>query len=94
MSTSSATCVDEVDAGAEVMVAVTADGALAGGVTYVGDPSNKYAEFGDADAAGFRMLAVAPDQQNSGAGSALAKWCVERAKATGRKRIIIHSTRG
>ena len=38
------------------------------------------------------MLAVAPDQQNSGAGSALAKWCVERAKATGRKRIIIHST--
>ncbi len=81
-----------VDAGAEVMVAVTANGALAGGVTYVGDPSNKYAEFGDADAAGFRMLAVAPDQQNSGAGSALAKWCVERAKATGRKRIIIHST--
>ena len=80
------------DAGAEVMVAVSAEGVVAGGVTYVGDPSNKYAEFNDADAAGFRMLAVAPDQQNSGAGSALTKWCVERARATGRKRIIIHST--
>ena len=81
-----------VDAGAEVMVAVSTEGALAGGVTYVGEPSNKYAEFNDADAAGFRMLAVAPDQQNSGAGSALTKWCVDRATATGRKRIIIHST--
>lgn len=81
-----------VDAGAEVMVAVTPEGVLAGAVTYVGDASNTYAEFDDPDAAGFRMLAVAPEQQGSGAGSALTKWCVDRATTTGRKRIIIHST--
>jgi len=85
--------VGRVDAGAEVMVAVTAEGQLVGGVTYVPDHTNELAEFDDPDAAGIRMLAVSPDHQRAGAGSALTAWCVERARATGRKRIILHTTR-
>ncbi len=82
-----------VKAGAEVVVAVTPYGALAGGVTYVPGDANGFAEFDDPDAAGLRMLAVDPEHQGSGAGSALTAWCVERARATGRKRIILHTTK-
>ncbi len=77
--------------GAQVVVAVTDDGVLAGGVTYVPDHANKLAEFEDPDAAGIRMLAVSPAHQGAGVGSALTAWCVDRARATGRKRIILHT---
>ena len=46
-----------VEAGAEVVVVVSDDGVLAGGVTYVPDHVNDLAEFDDPDAAGIRMLA-------------------------------------
>jgi GNAT superfamily N-acetyltransferase len=80
-----------VNVGAEVMVAVTDGGVLAGGVTYVPDHLNKLAEFDDPHAAGIRMLAVSPAHQGSGAGTALTTWCVDRARATGRERIILHT---
>ena len=81
-----------VSAGAEVAVAIAVDGTLAGGVTFVPDHSNKFAEFEDHDAAGFRMLAVSPNHQGSGAGSALTDWCVDRAISVGRRRVILHTT--
>jgi GNAT superfamily N-acetyltransferase len=81
-----------VSAGAEVAVAIAPDGTLAGGVTFVPDHANTFAEFEDPDAAGFRMLAVSPAHQGSGAGSALTDWCVDRALDAGRKRLILHTT--
>lgn len=80
-----------VSVGAEVMVAVTDGGVLAGGVTYVPDHTNELAEFEDPHSAGIRMLAVSPAHQGTGAGTALTIWCVDRARATGRKRIILHT---
>src|SRR5437870_11609657 len=46
---------------AEVLVALDDDGSLLGGVTYVGDPTNSWAEFDAEDEACFRMLAVSPE---------------------------------
>jgi GNAT superfamily N-acetyltransferase len=74
-----------------VFVAVE-DGRVVGGVTYVGSTASPHAEFDDPDAAGFRMLAVDPGAQGAGAGAALVAAVVERARADGRRRIIIHST--
>jgi GNAT superfamily N-acetyltransferase len=74
-----------------VFVAVQ-DGRVVGGVTYVGSTASPHAEFDDPDAAGFRMLAVDPGAQGTGAGAALVAAVVDRARADGRRRIIIHST--
>jgi GNAT superfamily N-acetyltransferase len=76
----------------EVFVAVADDGVVLGGVTYAASPASPQAEFRDPEAAGFRMLAVDPAAQGSGAGAALVAAVVERARADGRRRIIIHST--
>jgi GNAT superfamily N-acetyltransferase len=76
----------------EVLVAV--DGAtVLGGVTYVASSASPYYELDpDPDAASFRMLAVDPARQGSGAGRALVAEVVERTRAAGRRRILIHST--
>ena len=63
-----------------------------GGVTYVADGSSPLAEFGAEDAAGFRMLAVAPAARGRGVGEALAVACIERARSDGRAAVLIHST--
>jgi GNAT superfamily N-acetyltransferase len=79
-------------AGADVLVAVDGDGAVLGGVTYVPGPSSPWAEFDDAEAAGIRMLAVAPESQGRGVGEALTRACIERAVVAGRTQILLHST--
>jgi ribosomal protein S18 acetylase RimI-like enzyme len=76
---------------AEVLVAVADDGRLLGGVTYVADPASPYAEFSDPDEACFRMLAVDPDVQSGGVGSALVSACVERARRDGKRRISLYT---
>jgi GNAT superfamily N-acetyltransferase len=78
-------------AGDVVLVAVE-DGRLLGGVTYVPDPSSPSAEFDGDDEAGIRMLAVVPEAQGRGVGTALVRACVARARATGVRRIVLHST--
>jgi predicted N-acetyltransferase YhbS len=78
-------------AGALVAVAVDGDRVI-GGVTYVPDAANVFAEFDDPDAGGFRHLAVDPAREGVGAGRALVTWCVEQARAAGKKRLVIHST--
>lgn len=77
---------------ATVLVAVDAGGTVLGGVTFVPDAANAYAEFTDAGAAGFRMLAVSPGAQGRGVGDLLVRACVERAQELRRARVIIHST--
>lgn len=75
----------------EVLVAIRR-GRLAGGVAYVPGPGTPLSEFPDLDAAGIRFLAVAPSEQGRGVGRALAAACVERARAAGKKRVVLHST--
>jgi ribosomal protein S18 acetylase RimI-like enzyme len=77
-------------AGADVLVAV--DGDVLGGVTYVPDRSSPFAEFDEPDAAGIRMLAVAPEAQGRGVGEALTRACIDRAAAAGRAQVLLHST--
>ncbi|MGH9248694.1 MAG: GNAT family N-acetyltransferase, partial [Acidimicrobiales bacterium] len=63
-----------------------------GGVTYVAGPDSAWAEFSEPDGAGIRMLAVAPEAQGRGVGEGLSRACVDRARATGRGQILLHST--
>lgn len=76
---------------ADVLVAVDEDHVI-GGVTYVPDAGNPYAEFRDGDAAGVRMLAVDPAAQGRGAGAALVAACVQRARDGRRTRLVLHTT--
>ena len=69
-----------------------AEGRILGAVTYVPGPDSPAAEFTDQDAAGIRMLAVAVDAQRRGVGEALTLACIERARAAGRRQVILHST--
>jgi GNAT superfamily N-acetyltransferase len=78
-------------AGAEVLVAIDDDGRVVGGVTYVPDRASPYAEFDAEHAGGVRMLAVLPEAQGEGIGEALVLECIERAKARGRRELILHT---
>lgn len=75
-------------AGGELYVAVDGDGEVLGAVTFVlhGSP---YAELSGPGEAEFRMLAVDPAAQGRGAGEALARACVDRAKELGCKAVVI-----
>jgi GNAT superfamily N-acetyltransferase len=77
---------------ADVLVAVDDDGTLLGTVTYVPGPDSSSAEFTDADAAGIRMLAVAPKAQGRGVGQALVEACLARARTAGRAQLLLHTT--
>ncbi|MFD4112627.1 GNAT family N-acetyltransferase [Streptomyces niveus] len=67
--------------GAEVLVAVDADGTVLGGVAYV-VAGSAWAEVAGDGEAEFRMLAVAPAARGRGIGDALVRECVARARAT------------
>lgn len=73
-----------------VLVALDAgDGTLLGCVTYVPDAANPLAEHELPDEAGFRMLGVAVGAQRRGAGEALVRACIERARRDGRRALAI-----
>ncbi|MBT1095624.1 GNAT family N-acetyltransferase [Streptomyces chartreusis] len=79
-------------AAAEVLVAV-ADGRLLGGVTFVpsGGPMADIARSGEAE---IRMLAVDRAGRGRGAGEALVRACVDRARGTeGCVRIVLSTQR-
>ncbi|MEU0304630.1 GNAT family N-acetyltransferase [Streptomyces sp. NPDC006175] len=76
---------------AEVLVALDADGRLLGGVTYVA-PGSPWADIAGEDEAEFRMLAVSPEARGRGAGEALVRACIERARAAGGLSGIVLST--
>ena len=69
------------DAQAEVWVAV-ADDTVLGLVTYC-PPGSPWREIGRDDEGEFRMLAVDPAAQGTGAGTALARLCEDRAREHG-----------
>jgi ribosomal protein S18 acetylase RimI-like enzyme len=76
----------------EVFVALSDEGRLMGGVTYVPGPGTSMSEFADPTAAGIRHLAVDPDVQGSGAGRALVGVCIKRAREQHRDVVRLHST--
>lgn len=81
---------DKRAAEAELMVAVESSGRLLGTVTFC-LPGSPWSEIAGPDEAEFRMLAVAPDARRRGIGSALAQWCVDRAREQGCAGVAISS---
>jgi GNAT superfamily N-acetyltransferase len=76
---------------ADVLVAVDGEGVVVGGIAYIAGPS-PLAWFEGPDEVGLRMLAVAPEAQGRGVGTALITACVARARAAGRRTILLHTT--
>ena len=74
-----------------VLVAVSLDGELLGGVTYVSGPDDPYSEGLVEGEAGMRMLAVDPGRHGRGVGRALTQACLERARSDGRRRMVLHT---
>ncbi len=77
------------DAQAEVWVAAL-DDRVVGVVTYC-PPGSPWREIGRDDEGEFRMLAVDPSAQGSGAGTALARLCEERAREHGAAGMALSS---
>jgi ribosomal protein S18 acetylase RimI-like enzyme len=75
---------------AEVVVAVDDGGRVVGTVTFAvaGSPWADIARPGEAE---FRMLGVDPTARGGGVGRALVQWCVRRAQALGRERLVLSS---
>lgn len=81
--------------GARVLVAKTVVDGLLGGVVYFGDMS-QYGSGGIAtqlrDAAGIRLLGVAPEARGKGVGKALTRFCIELARSAGMRNVVLHTT--
>lgn len=77
--------------GATVLVAVE-HGRVLGSVTLVDDPASPWSESLVAGEVGVRMLGVAAAARGRGIGSALLLACLERARAAGASRAVLHST--
>lgn len=75
---------------AEVLVAER-DGRILGGVTFA-PPGSPLADIAGPDEAEFRMLAVAREGRGQGAGEALVRACIERARAIEGVTAIVLST--
>ncbi len=79
----------------KVLVAISAEGELIGGVVYFGDMA-RYGSGGTAtaelNASGFRLLAVDPRSRGAGAGRALSNACIQLAKDSGHAQVILHTT--
>ena len=78
---------------ADVLVAVV-DGAIVGTVTYVADASSPFAEHQRHGEASIRMLAVLPAHSRHGIGRALSLACIDRARAEGKRAVILHADEG
>ncbi|MGI8806823.1 MAG: GNAT family N-acetyltransferase [Acidimicrobiales bacterium] len=75
----------------DVLVSVDDDGRLEGGITYIPGPG-PMAWFSGPEEAGIRMLAVDPAVQGRGVGARLIAACVDRARAAGKARLLLHTT--
>jgi GNAT superfamily N-acetyltransferase len=73
---------------AQLVVAAAPRGDLLGTVTFV-LPGSPWAEVSRAGEAEFRMLAVSPEHRGRGVGSALAHWCVDRAREQGCTAVVL-----
>jgi ribosomal protein S18 acetylase RimI-like enzyme len=73
---------------AQLLVARDGGGRIVGSVAFV--PSGDFGEVLESDdEAGFRMLVVAPEVRGRGIGAALVEECLRRARAAGKRRVVI-----
>ena len=79
----------------QVLVALSPEGDLLGGVVYYGD-MGRYGAGGTAsqesNASGLRLLGVDPKSRGAGVGRALAEACIERARERGHAQVMLHTT--
>jgi GNAT superfamily N-acetyltransferase len=79
-----------------VFVATNAAGDLLGSIDFIADMRH-YGSGGTAssvtDAAGIRLLAVDDAFRGRGAGKALARFSIDRARDLGKARLVLHTTR-
>jgi GNAT superfamily N-acetyltransferase len=80
----------------ELLVAVSSDNKIVGGVVYFGD-MQYYGSGGIAtkeqNTSGFRLLAVDPMTRDKGIGKLLINDCIQKAKDKKQHQLIIHSTK-
>jgi GNAT superfamily N-acetyltransferase len=80
---------------ATVLVVISADDELVGGIVYFGDMA-EYGSGGIAttvkNASGIRLLGVSARARGIGAGKALARACVQLAKDKGHSHVVLHTT--
>jgi len=79
------------DAGAELWVATPADGDEVLGTVTICPAGSAWREIARDDEGEFRMLAVDPAAQGTGAGTALARLCEERAREHGATGMALSS---
>lgn len=81
--------------GARVLVAISNEGGLAGGVVYFGN-MREYGSGGTAvnetDASGIRLLGVDPAVRGRGVGKALTHACLDLARDQGHAQVVLHTT--
>lgn len=79
----------------KVLVAITAEGALIGGLVYFADMAG-YGSGGTAtsekNASGIRLLGVDPKARGEGVGKALTRYCIQLARDKGHSQVILHTT--
>jgi ribosomal protein S18 acetylase RimI-like enzyme len=73
---------------AELWVAVDEDGRVLGSVTF-SPPGSPYREISLDEEGEFRMLAVDPTAQRLGIGTALVRWCLDRSRELGQRRMVL-----
>lgn len=82
--------------GTELLVALSADNEIVGGVVYFSD-MQYYGSGGTAtkeqNASGFRLLAVAHAARGQGVGKLLTQACIDKAVVREHREVIIHSTK-
>ena len=80
----------------ELLVAVSEDGKITGGVVYF-DDMLYYGSGGTAtkekDASGFRLLAVDPDVRGKGIGKLLTLECIRKVEEKHQSKVVIHTTK-
>jgi GNAT superfamily N-acetyltransferase len=74
-----------------VVIVAELDGRLVGCLTYVAGIVNGHVDHGDPDAATFRYFGVDPAAQGRGVGDAMVRWVIDRTRADGKRRILIHT---
>jgi GNAT superfamily N-acetyltransferase len=80
----------------KVLIALSDKGKLLGGVVYFSDMA-QYGSRGTAteqqNASGIRLLAVRRDTRRGGVGKALTMACIDLARKSGNKQVILHTTK-